>query len=72
MRITLASVVLGAVAFGIWYALDSSLGRGFGAQAVSLGIALAVGGAVYLAACRLLRVRELDVLRQTVLRRGVE
>ena len=71
MRITLASVVLGAVAFGAWYALDGALGRSIGAQIVSLGAALALGGAVYLGACRLLRVRELDALRQTVSRRSL-
>ena len=41
VRITLASVVLGAVAFGVWYALDDALGRSIVAQIVSLGAALA-------------------------------
>ena len=71
VRVTVASVALGAVAFGLWYALDRALGRSVGAQIVSLGVALAVGGAVYLGACRVLRVRELDVLRETVSRRAV-
>ncbi len=71
VRITVASVVLGAVAFGVWYALDSALGRSIGAQIVSLGAALVLGGAVYLGSCRVLRVRELDALRQTVSRRSV-
>lgn len=69
-RITLASAALGAVAFGVWYGLDGALGRSAGAQIVSLGVALVVGGGVYLVACRLFRVRELDVLRQTVSRRA--
>jgi putative peptidoglycan lipid II flippase len=72
VRITGASLVLGAVAFAVWYSLDRALGRSTAAQVVALGVALAVGGAVYLGACRLLRVRELDVLRQTLSRRGVE
>ena len=71
MRITLASLVLGAVAFGVWYALDDALGRSTSAQIVSLGAALGVGALAYLGACRLLRVRELDALRQTVSRRSV-
>ena len=71
VRVTVASVALGAVAFGLWYALDRALGRSVGAQIVSLGVALAVGGAVYLGSCRVLRVRELDVLRETVSRRAV-
>jgi putative peptidoglycan lipid II flippase len=69
-RIAAASVVLGVVAFGVWYAADRALGRSVAGQIVSLGGALAVGGAVYLSACRLLRVRELDVLRETLSRRG--
>ncbi len=71
MRITLASLVLGAIAFGIWYALDDALGRSTVAQIVSLGVALGIGALTYLGACRLLRVRELDALRQTVSRRSV-
>jgi putative peptidoglycan lipid II flippase len=69
VRVTVASVALGAVAFGVWYALDRALGRSVGAQIVSLGVALALGCAVYLVSCRLLRVRELDVLREVVSRR---
>ena len=71
VRITVASLALGVVAFGTWYALDGALGRTTGAQVVSLGVSLALGGVVYLGACRLLGVRELDALRQTVSRRSV-
>ncbi len=70
VRITTASAALGAAAFGLWSALDNVLGRSLSAQIVSLGLALAGGGAVYLGTCRLLRVRELDVLRETVSRRA--
>ncbi len=70
VRITVASAALGAAAFGAWYALDSAFGRSIGAQIVSLGIALVLGGAVYLGSCRVLRVRELYALRQTVSRRS--
>jgi putative peptidoglycan lipid II flippase len=63
LRITLASLVLAGVAYGVWWALDHELGRRFLAQVVSLGLALAVGGAVYVAVCRLLRVDELNALR---------
>jgi putative peptidoglycan lipid II flippase len=71
VRITFASLVLGAIAFGVWYALDDALGRSTVAQIVSLGAALGIGALAYLVACRLLRVRELDALRQTVSRRSV-
>jgi putative peptidoglycan lipid II flippase len=63
IRITAASVVLGGVVYGVWRPLDDALGHRFVAQAVSLGLALAVGAAVYLLICRLLRVQELRALR---------
>ena len=62
VRVTLAAAVLGAVAYGVWWMLDDALGRSFLAQVVSLGTALVAGGAAYLVACRLLRVRELSAL----------
>ena len=71
VRVTVASIALGAVAFGVWDAIDRALGRSVGAQIVSLCVSLALGLLVYLGACRLLRVRELDVLRETVSRRAV-
>ena len=46
----------------VWRGLDELLGRSFLAQLTSLGLALVAGGAVYLAACRVLRVRELATL----------
>ena len=61
-RIALASLVSGAAAFALWYGLDDALGRGFLGQLVSLGLGLTAAAAVYLGACRLLRVRELDTL----------
>jgi putative peptidoglycan lipid II flippase len=60
--VTIASAALGGVAYGVWYVLDEALGRSFPAQLLSLVVALAVGGAVYLAACRALRVREISTL----------
>jgi len=62
VRITAASAVLAGVCYGIWRPLDDALGRSFGAQCVSLGLALALGGAAYLVSCRLLGVRELQAL----------
>ncbi|MGZ8686892.1 MAG: hypothetical protein ACXWZP_00545, partial [Gaiellaceae bacterium] len=66
VRIAVASLVFGAVALGAWYGLDRLLGRTVLAQIVSLGIALGAGLAVYLGACRALKVRELDALRSMV------
>jgi peptidoglycan biosynthesis protein MviN/MurJ (putative lipid II flippase) len=62
LRIVAASVVLAATAYPIWRVLDDALGRAWPAQVVSLGAALVIGGGLYLAACRALRVREIDAL----------
>ncbi len=61
-RIAAASAVVAGACFGIWWPLDHALGRAFGGQLVSLGVALVAGAAVFLAACRALGVRELEAL----------
>ncbi|MDX6423672.1 MAG: putative peptidoglycan lipid flippase [Gaiellaceae bacterium] len=62
LRISAASAVLGAVAYGVWWVLDDALGRGIVGQLVSVGGGVTVGGLAYLGACRLLGVREIDTL----------
>jgi putative peptidoglycan lipid II flippase len=62
LRVTLASLVLAAVAYPLWYVLDQALGRSILAQIVSLGSAFVAGFGVYLISCRLLGVRELNAL----------
>jgi putative peptidoglycan lipid II flippase len=66
--VTLASLVLAGVSYGVWWAIDDVLGDEFFAQVVAVGVALAAGGAAYLGACWLLHVRELRAL--LALRRG--
>ena len=61
-RVTIAAAALAIVSFAVWWALDRALGRSFAAQALSLGTGLLAGGAVYLAACRALRVQEVSRL----------
>jgi putative peptidoglycan lipid II flippase len=61
-KIFVAAALVAPVSYAIWRPLDSALGRSFPAQAVSLGLALAAATGVYLAACRVLRVRELQAL----------
>jgi len=61
-RVTLASALVAGVAWIVWHPLDAALGRSFGAQVVSLGLALAAATGTYLFACRAMRVRELDTL----------
>jgi hypothetical protein len=62
VRIVAASLLLGGVAYGVWYGLDAALGHAFGAQLLSVGAALATGAGVYLASARLLGIRELEPL----------
>ena len=62
LRITAASVVLGAVAYGVWWVLDDTLGRDFVGQLVSVGLGVFAGSGAYLVTCRLLGVREIDTL----------
>jgi putative peptidoglycan lipid II flippase len=62
VKVVLASAALAAVGYATWRGLDAALGRSFAAQVVSLGAALVAGLSVYLAACRALRVREIETL----------
>ena len=69
VRVTIASAALGATAYGLWYVLDHALGRSVAAQVIALAVALAMGTFVYLGSCRVLRVRELAALRESLSRR---
>jgi putative peptidoglycan lipid II flippase len=62
VRVVVASAAVAAVSWVVWHPLDSTLGRAFPAQVLSLATALGAAIAVYFAACRLLQVRELDAL----------
>lgn len=62
VRVVAASAALAAAAYAVWWALDDALGRSFPAQLLAVSAALAVGGLVYLAAARALRVAELAAL----------
>lgn len=65
-QMLLAAVLLGAVAFGCWSALDAALGRALWAQIVSVGLAFAAGSAVYAAIVLGLRVPEALQVRALV------
>lgn len=69
LRITIASAALAAVSFGVWDLLDNELGRGLAGQIVSLGVALGLGGLVYLAMAKLLRIAELEQITRLLRRR---
>src|SRR5579864_7061812 len=61
-RVTIASAATAGIAWVVWKPLDSALGHAFGAQVVSLGLALAAAILTYFVGCRALRVRELDTI----------
>jgi putative peptidoglycan lipid II flippase len=68
-RITIASAALAGVSWLVWDQLDAALGRGLLGQIVSLGTGLAVGGLVYVAVAKLLRVAELEQITRLLRRR---
>ncbi len=69
IRIGLASVALAGVSWLVWDLLDAQLGRSLAAQIVSLGVALGLGGIVYLFGVWLMRVAELEQILRLVRRR---
>jgi putative peptidoglycan lipid II flippase len=66
-RVAVATLVAMLAGWWTWGALPASASPG--SQAASLGAALIVAGVVYLAACALLRVEELRLLRDVLQRR---
>jgi putative peptidoglycan lipid II flippase len=62
VRIVPAALLAGAVAWLVWRVLDDAFGRSTLGQLGSLLPALAAAGAVYLGACALLGVREMQAL----------
>jgi putative peptidoglycan lipid II flippase len=68
-RIAIASAALAGVGWLVWDLLDETLGRGLLGQIVSLGVGLAAGGVVYVAAAKLLRVAELEQITRLLRRR---
>ena len=62
VRVFVAAVVAGGVAFAVWKSLDAAVGRSLLGQLASLVPALAAAAASYLLAARALRVREMQAL----------
>ena len=60
--VAVASAVLAAAAWWSWHLVDAALGRTLPAQIASLAVGLLVGVAAFLGSCRLLGVRELEML----------
>ncbi len=68
-RIAVASILLAAASWIVWYALDSALGRTLPAQLVSVGAAAAVGGFIYMRAVLRMGIPEARQVRGLVLGR---
>jgi len=66
--VLIASAVMAGVSWGSWHLADAELGRTLPAQIVSLSFGLLAGFGAFLLVCKLLRVRELEVVRE--MRRG--
>jgi putative peptidoglycan lipid II flippase len=64
VQITAASALLGAVAYGVWYALDQGLGTALLAQLVAVGVGLAAGALVYALTVHLLGIPEARQIEQ--------
>lgn len=69
VRTVIASVAIGALAYGVWYGLERVLGASFPAQLVELGTACGVAGVAYLALARALGLEEADLVTGLVRRR---
>jgi putative peptidoglycan lipid II flippase len=66
IRMVLASAVLGAVAYGTWYAIDRALGRTLIDQTLSVGVGTVLGFLAYGIAVMVMRVREAEQIRDLV------
>ena len=68
-RIAVASALLAAVSWIVWYALDQLIGRSVGAQIVSVGGAAAAGGYIDMRAVLRMRIPEARQVQTLVLAR---
>ncbi|HEV2059986.1 MAG TPA: murein biosynthesis integral membrane protein MurJ [Solirubrobacteraceae bacterium] len=66
VRILVAALALGVVAYALWRGLDELLGRSLPAQVVSVGGGLTAGIAVYCVAVIVLRVPEAQQIRDAM------
>jgi putative peptidoglycan lipid II flippase len=68
LLVAVASALLAGVSWWGWHLVDGAIGRSLPAQIVSLGFGIVAGLVVFLGACRLLGIDELESLLR--LRRG--
>jgi putative peptidoglycan lipid II flippase len=70
LRVGAAAAALAGISYVVWLGLDDALGRGAGAQIVSLSAGLGAGAVVYAAAIMLLRIPEAEQIWRMVRRRA--
>ena len=68
-RIMVASVLMAAVAFGVWAAVDQIVGRSLAGEIVSVGLAIAAAVALYAKAVLVMRIPEARQIEALVLQR---
>jgi putative peptidoglycan lipid II flippase len=68
-RITVAAILTGAIARGVWLAVNGALGTSLAGQIISVGLAVVVAGAFYAWAVINLRIPEARQIEQLVLGR---
>jgi putative peptidoglycan lipid II flippase len=66
LKMLAASALLAGVSYLVWYGLDKALGRSLPGQAISLGIGITAGIAVYIGAVVALRIEEAHQIRRLV------
>ncbi len=69
VRILVASALMAGVAWLLWKGLDAALGRSLPAQIVSVGVAIAAGGALYAKSVLAMRIPEARQIEALVLER---
>jgi putative peptidoglycan lipid II flippase len=70
LRMAAAAVLLGAVSYGVWYGLDSALGRSLVAQAVAVLTALGAGVIAYAGAVWAMKLPEALQIKRLLMSRG--
>ncbi len=68
-RILVASAILAGVSWGVWKGLESALGLSLVAQLLSVGVALAIGSAIYAKLVLVMRIPEARQIQGLVMGR---
>ncbi len=69
IRILIASMIMGAIAWGLWTLVDEVVGRSLAGQIVSLGVAISVAWAIYAWIVLSLRIPEARQIKAFILTR---